>query len=132
MEKEKIIRKSIQGKGEVDYDYKHDILFFKTKDRQYSKSIELLDNIVIDVDKSGFLVGIQIFDASEFLNLDKKELLSIPKWVFNANVYDGNKIDIRLTFQIKVRNKIIEKNPIIAQQINQKLPNSEMICEAVV
>src|SRR3989338_6600679 len=88
-------------KGEVDYDFKHDVLFFKTKDRKYAKSIELLDNIVIDVDKEGFLVGIQIFDASEFLNLDKKELLSIPKWVFNANVYDGNKVDIRLTFQIK-------------------------------
>ena len=132
MEKEKIIRKSIQGKGEVDYDFKQDILFFKTKDRKYARSIELLDNIVVDVDKEGFLVGIQIFDASEFLNLDKKELLSIPKWIFNANVYDRNKIDIRLTFQIKVRNKIIEKNPIIAQQINQKLPNSEMICEAVV
>ena len=132
MEKEKIIRKSIQGKGEVDYDFKHDILFFKTKDRKYAKSIELLDNIVVDVDKEGFLVGIQIFDASKFLNLDKKELLSIPKWVFNANVYDGNKIDIRLTFQIKVRNKIVEKNPIISQQINQKLPNSEMICEAMV
>ena len=132
MEKKKIIRKSIQGKGEADYDFKHDILFFKTKYRKYAKSIELLDDIVVDVDKEGFLVGIQIFDASEFLNLDKKELLSIPKWVFNANVYDGNKIDIRLTFQIKVRNKIVEKNPIIAQQINQKLPNSEMICEAVV
>ena len=132
MEKEKIIRKSIQGKGEVDYDFKHDILFFKTKDRKYAKSIELLDSIVVDVDKQGFLVGIQIFDASEFLNLDKKELLSIPKWSFNANVYDGNKIDIRLIFQIKIRNKIIEKNPIIAQQINQKLPNSKMICEAVV
>jgi len=124
--------KGIQGKGEVDYDFKHDVLFFKTKDRKYAKSIELLDNIVIDVDKEGFLVGIQIFDASEFLNLDKKELLSIPKWVFNANVYDGNKVDIRLTFQIKVRNKIIEKNPIIAQQINQKLPNSEMVCEATI
>lgn len=132
MEKEKIIKKSIQGKGEVDYDFKHDILFFKTKDRKYAKSIELLDSIVVDVDKEGFLVGIQIFDASEFLNLDKKELLSIPKWSFNANVYDGNKIDIRLVFQIKVRNKIVEKNPIIAQQINQKLPNSEMVCEAVV
>ena len=132
MKKERIIKKSIQGKGEVDYDFKQDILFFKTKDRKYAKSIELLDNIVVDVDKEGFLVGIQIFDASEFLNLDKKELLSIPKWVFNANVYDGNKIDIRLVFQIKVRNKIVEKNPIIAQQINQKLPNSEMICEAVV
>ena len=59
-------------------------------------------------------------------------LLSIPKWRFDANVYDGNKIDIRLAFQIKVRNKIVEKNPIIAQQINQRLPNSELVCEAVV
>ena len=132
MEKQKVIKKPMQGKGEADYDFKQDILFFKTKDRKYAKSIELLDNIVVDVDKEGFLVGIQIFDASEFLNVDKKELLLIPKWVFNANVYDGNRIDIRLIFQIKVRNKIVEKNPIIAQQINQKLPNSEMICEAVV
>ena len=129
---EKQSLKSIQGKEEVDYDFKHDILFFKTKDRKYAKSIELLDSIVVDVDKEGFLVGIQIFDASEFLNLDKKELLSIPKWLFNASVYDGNKIDIWLVFQIKVRNKIVEKNPIIAQQINQKLPNSEMVCEAAV
>ena len=104
MEEQKIIRRSIRGKGEVDYDFKHDILFFKIKDRRYAKSIELLDSIVADVDKDGFLVGIQIFDASKFLKLDKKELLSIP----------------------------IDKNPIIAQQINQKLPDSEMVCEAVV
>ena len=33
----------LEGKGEVDYDYKHDILFFKVKSREYAKSIELLD-----------------------------------------------------------------------------------------
>ena len=131
MEKEKIIRKSIQGKGEVDYDYKHDILFFKTKDREYVKSIELLDNLVVDVDKEGFLTGIQMFDASEYLKIDKKSLLQIPNWQFTINVHE-NIIEIRLVFQTKIRNKIVEKNPIIAQQINQKLPNSEMICEAVV
>ena len=131
MEKEKIIRKSIQGKGEVDYDFKHDILFFKTKGREYAKSIELLDNLVVDVDKEGFLTGIQIFDAAEYLNIDKKSLLNIPNWQFTINVHE-NIIEIRLVFQVKVRNKIVEKNPIISQQINQKLPNSELVCEAVV
>ena len=121
----------LEGKGEVDYDYKHDILFFKTKDREYYKSIELLDNLVVDVDKKGFLTGIQIFDAAEYLNIDKKSLLSIPNWQFTINVHE-NIIEIRLVFQIKVRNKIVEKNPIISQQINQKLPNSELVCEAVV
>ena len=123
--------KKLEGKGEVDYDYEHDILFFKTKDREYAKSIELLDNLVIDVDKEGFLTGIQIFDAAEYLNIDKKSLLNIPNWQFIINVHE-NIIEIRLVFQIKVRNKIVEKNPIISQQINQKLPNSELVCEMVV
>ena len=124
-------QKRLEGKGEVDYDYKHDILFFKTKEREYAKSIELLDNLVVDVDKEGFLTGIQIFDASEFLDIDKKSLLQIPNWQFTLNVHE-NIIEIRLVFQIKVRNKIVEKNPIISQQINQNLPNSKLVCEAVV
>lgn len=123
--------KRLQGKGEVDYDYKHDILFFKTTEREYIKSLEF-DNLVIDVDKEGFLVGIQIFEASKFLNLDKKLLLSIPKWRFDANVHDGHKIDIRLLFQVKIRNRIVEKNPIILQSIDQKLPNSKLACVAMV
>ena len=123
--------KRLEGKGEVDYDFKHDILFFKTKDRKYAKSIELLDNLVVDVDKEGFLTGIQIFDAAEYLNIDKKSLLNIPDWQFTINVH-GNIIEIRLVFQVKVRNKTVEKNPIISQQINQKLPDSELVCVAVV
>ena len=121
----------LEGKGEVDYDYKHDILLFKVKNREYTKSIELLDNLVVDVDKEGFLTGIQIFDAAEYLNIDKKSLLQIPNWQFTINVHE-NIIEIRLVFQVKVRNKIVEKNPIISQQISQKLPNSELVCEAVV
>lgn len=62
--------------GIADYDYKHDILFFKTKKRTYKKSIEL-DNIVLDVDEGGFITGIQIFEVSKFLNLSKEALL---KW----------------------------------------------------
>ena len=123
--------KRLEGKGEVDYDFKHDILFFKTKDREYVKSIELLDNLVVDVDREGFLTGIQMFDASEYLNIDKKSLLQIPNWQFTINVRE-NIIENRLGLEIKVRNKIVEKNPIISQQINQNLPNSELICEAVV
>ena len=126
-----MVHKKLEGKGEVDYDYEHDILFFKLKGREYAKSIELLDNIVVDVDKEGFLVGIQMFDASEYLNIDKKSLLKIPNWQFTISVHE-NIIEIRLVFQVKIRNKIVEKNPIIAQQVNQKLPNSEMTCEAVV
>ena len=63
--------KSLKVKGEFDYDYKYDTLFFKTSEREYVKSIEL-ENMVLDIDKAGFIVGIPIFEASKFLNLDKK------------------------------------------------------------
>ena len=119
--------KQLNGKGESDYDYKNDILFFKTSEREYAKSIEL-DNLVIDIDTEGFIVGIQLFGASHFLALDKATLMKIQNWEFKTSVHDG-RIEIRLTFQIVQRNKIIEKNPIIVQPTSEPLPDSEMICE---
>ncbi len=118
--------RTLKGKGEVDYDYKHDILFFKTVDRKYVKSIEL-ENLILDVDKEDFIVGIQIHEASKFLNISKAVLLKIPKWKFEANVNEG-RIEVRLMFQVVVRNRLIEKNPIIMQPISEPLPNSSLVC----
>ena len=119
--------KHIKGKGEANYDYKYDILFFKAAEREYVKSIEL-ENIVLDIDKEGFIVGIQILEASKFLCIDKKMLLKIPGWIFETKV-DHGKIEVRLLFKMMLRNKIIEKNPIIIQETTEPLPNSELICE---
>ena len=83
--------------------------------------------MVLDIDDEGFIAGIQIFEASKFLDLKKDVLLSIPTWQYQATFYEG-RIEIRLMFQIKVRNKIIEKNPIIMQSISEPLPNSELVC----
>ncbi|MFH1053821.1 MAG: DUF2283 domain-containing protein [Candidatus Woesearchaeota archaeon] len=128
------IRK-LKGKGEVDYDFKHDILFFKTKNREYIKSVEL-DNIILDIDSKGFIVGIQIFEASKFLRINKIRLRDVPNWEFSIKTdkikirgKDATKIEIRLTFQVRFRNKLIEKNPIIMPQpITEVLPNTELFC----
>ncbi len=122
-------------KGEVDYDFKHDILFFKTRNREYIKSIEL-DNIILDIDSKGFIVGIQIFEASKFLRIEKIKLRDIPNWEFNTKTEQIKeqgkpitKIEIRLTFMVRVRNKLVEKNPIIMlQPITESLPNSDLVC----
>ncbi|MBU4348289.1 MAG: DUF2283 domain-containing protein [Nanoarchaeota archaeon] len=124
-----------RAKGQVDYDYKNDILFFKTSNREYIKSIEL-DNIILDIDKEDFIVGIQMFEASKFLKIDKTKLRQIPNWNFTAKSEQVKekgkkitKIEIRLDFKMKYRNKIIEKNPIIMPQpIDEMLPNREMVC----
>lgn len=118
--------KHLEFPGEWDYDFKYDILFFKVKDREYLKSIEV-DNIVLDLDSEKFLTGVQILEASKFLGMDKMMLREIPNWKFEAKV-ENNRVEVRLMFQIKIRNKIIEKNPIIMQSINEKLPDSRLIC----
>jgi uncharacterized protein YuzE len=115
----------LEAEGEMDYDYVNDILFFKVKDREYDFSIEF-QNIVIDIDKEKFVVGIQIFDASEFLGVSKINLREVPKWQFKAKI-DKGVIELRLNYQIEVRNKVIDKNPIIIQENKSNLPSPQMV-----
>ena len=118
--------KTLEFAGECDYDYKYDILFFKVKGRQYLKSIEL-GNLIIDLDSEKFLNGIQVLEASKFLGLEREKLREILTWNFVGRIED-NKIEVRLEFQVKSRNLIIEKNSIIIQNINDDLPNSQIVC----
>jgi uncharacterized protein YuzE len=117
--------KHLEKEGEMDYDYVNDILFFKVKDREYDFSFEF-GNLVIDVDKEQFIVGVQMFEASKFLGLSKLYLKEIPKWQFTAKI-EENVIELRLNYQVQVRNKIYEKNPIIIQENKSGLPSPQMV-----
>lgn len=117
--------RNINCKGEMDYDYINDILIFKSKNREYMKSMEF-DNIVIDLDKENFVVNIQIFDASKFLRISKMALRNVPTWQFQGVIRD-NLIEIRLVFQVIYRNKQIRMNPIIIKEADNKLPNSKLV-----
>lgn len=123
------MERELHLKGEFDYDYEHDILFFKAKNREYDRSIDL-DGIVIDIDKDDYIVGMQIFHASEFLSIPKIHLRSVPRWKFMARLQD-NRLEIRLVFQVQIRNKIIEKSPIIIERVRERLPNSQMVAVPV-
>lgn len=122
----KTLDRQLKGPGEVDYDFVNDILFFKVKDREYDESLEL-GNLVVDIDTEKFIVGIQIFDASEFLQVSKDSLRNIPRWKFQAFINKDN-IEIRLNYQTQIRNTIVEKNPIIVKENKSNLPVSEVTC----
>ncbi|MEA3329221.1 MAG: DUF2283 domain-containing protein [Nanoarchaeota archaeon] len=117
--------KHLEAEGEMDYDYVNDIIFFKVKDREYDFSIEF-QNMVIDIDKERFIVGIQLFEASKFLGIPKINLREIPGWQFKAKVENGV-IELRLNYELKVRNRIYEKNPIIIQEDRSNLPSPQMV-----
>ncbi len=118
--------KHLEKEGEYDYDYLNDIIFFKAKDREYAKSIEL-DNVVVDVDEEDFVVGVQIFNPSELFGLNKETLRNIRKWEFQAKV-DQNRLEVKIVFQTMFRNKIIEPRPVLIEPLKQPLPNSKMVC----
>tara|TARA_Y100000310_G_scaffold344591_1_gene458175 strand:+ start:3158 stop:3544 length:387 start_codon:yes stop_codon:yes gene_type:complete len=119
------IERVLEAEGEMDYDYVNDILFFKVKDREYDFSLEF-QNMVIDVDKEKFITGVQVFNASEFLGIQRMHLRIIPKWQFKAKINKGV-IELRLFYQITIRNRIIEKTPIIIQQNTANLPSPQMV-----
>lgn len=119
-------RRILNLRGKLDYDFKNDILFFKARNREYAKSIES-GNIVFDMDSEGYISGMQIMEASKFLELDKKELLKIPKWKLSAAINE-NRIIMRLVFKVMRRNREIEKSPIIVHSLPESYPDSELVC----
>jgi len=119
--------RQLNGLGEFDYDYINDVLFFKVKNREYSNSIEL-SNYVIDIDSKGFVVGMQIFDASNLFQSNREALKNVKNWKLEASI--KNKIiQVKVLFNMILRNKIIEKNPIIVERTIEDLPDS-IVCVA--
>ncbi len=119
--------KQLNGKGEIDYDYKNDILLFKTKNREYKKSLDF-GNLVLDVDKEDFITGIQIFDASKMFSMTKEALRNIKQWEFHAKTEDKT-IMIRLAFKALQRNKIMGTGTHnFERDAPSKMENSEVLC----
>ena len=118
-----------RDKGEMAYDYREDILFFKIKDRYYQESLDLDDDIILDIDKEGYITGIQLFGASKLFNLDKITLKNIKKWEFFTKVKD-NIITIKFMFEATKRNKkIVESRQNIVRETDAHIQNSEALCK---
>lgn len=115
-----------KGKGEVDYDYTNDILFFKVKERTYDHSIELED-FVLDVDNKGYITGIQIFGASKIFNIEKGILRNIKEWEFKVKT-EGKIISVQLFFKILRRNEIVERGQNLIREATSLLTDSEVKC----
>lgn len=118
--------KYLGKEGAFDYDYVNDILFFKVDEREYAFSVELLD-YVIDLDIEGFVVGLQIFDASKHFGMNKNSLREVKNWRLEARIRAGV-IEVKLIFTSILRNKMIEKNPILVQRIDGNIADSRVLC----
>lgn len=117
-----------RGKGEYTYDFRNDILLFKIKDRDYAMSIEF-ENLIVDIDKEGYITGLRIFDASQVFKLSKLALNNVKRFEFNTKVEDKI-ITIQLRFTSILRNKPVIKHgqDIVREASDSHIKNSEVLC----
>ena len=61
------------------YDEDEDVLGVRLKDKEYWKSVELPDGIVIDISKDGSVIGIEISNAKSIFLDDVKRVIGSSK-----------------------------------------------------
>jgi uncharacterized protein YuzE len=69
----------------VEYDSKADALYIWLRKARYEISEELAENVILDLDKRGRIIGIEILDASK--NLGKRlvnKILNTEKLAITA------------------------------------------------
>ncbi len=116
-----------RGKGEWSYDGNHDILFLKIREREYAKSIDF-ENLIIDIDTTGFATGIQLFDASQLLKINKGALRKIKDWEFRIKI-ENKLITVQLMFNITKRNNdLIQRGENFVRTSLSNLKNGEVVC----
>lgn len=93
--------------SKYDYDFQNDSIFFYEEDEKYRSSIDL-DGIILDFNEEGYLMGIEILDASEKFNVLKSDFHNIKH--FGATI-EINKENIKVTMKMEMikRNKSINK-----------------------
>jgi len=84
----------MEGLFSVDYDSNEDTLFIYSKKGKTKESIEVSEDIIIDLDKEGDLVGVEVFDAFKFLktlnkNVTQEMLSSLKEARLNLIKYKG-------------------------------------------
>ena len=59
---------------DFNYDSKNDVLYICDSDKEVNESIEFSEDIVLDLDNDGRIIGIEIFYASELFNAFNKKI----------------------------------------------------------
>jgi uncharacterized protein YuzE len=58
---------------QVEYDKKADALYIWVRKAKYDISEELAENVIIDLDKKGRIIGLEVLDASKNIGKDLVE-----------------------------------------------------------
>ena len=95
----------MSDKFRTDYDFEEDLLYLYNEAKKSKGSIEF-DDLVVDLEKKGAIVGLEIFNASKYLSeltnkkITKKNLKKIEHATFSFTTKKGT-IIIKITLPIE-------------------------------
>ncbi|MDP2750707.1 MAG: DUF2283 domain-containing protein [Nanoarchaeota archaeon] len=90
--------------AKINYDFEEDILAM-SKGKKAKESIDIGD-FIVDLDHQGFVVGIEILNASENLKINKQQLKLLKKASMVVR-YRSNCIYVSLVLNLKEKEKDI-------------------------
>jgi len=62
---------------EITYDTKADALYIRLRDGEFGSNMEIEEGIILDLDKEGCLLGLEILDASKRIPLSQLASVSV-------------------------------------------------------
>lgn len=75
-------RKKI-NKMKIKYDQEADVLNIEINDKEYFKSIELPNGIVVDIAKDGSITSIEVLNASRLFSGDNKKVIEMANQIID-------------------------------------------------
>ena len=66
---------------EITYDKEADVLNIDLEDKEYWKSIELPNGMVMDIARDGSIISIEILWASKFFSGDARKVIEMAKQI---------------------------------------------------
>ena len=83
-----------------EYDLEADAFVLSREKYNYTYSIEVTSELIVDIDSNKNLVAIELLDASKVLNVNP-ELLIKPKKIFAQIISHDNSINLTMKFEFK-------------------------------
>ena len=107
-------------KVKKSYDYQNDVLFVRSKESSYHKSISIHRDIILDLNKKGDILGFEIHHASDAFNIPKAHLQNI-EGVRGEITVSEEYLEFKINIITKVRNKTQQRG---TYNLNNQRPKS--------
>jgi uncharacterized protein YuzE len=114
---------------EWEYDFDgYSIFINDIKDYKYKESIEITDDIILDIDENNEVVALEILDASKIFGIEKKFIRHLVKIEINIMSNEENIfIKAAFNFMIHQRSTSKELNEKIVNDINLPIHDTHLV-----